>query len=123
MSDLRSNFHEQLDEIKTEIARLSAGVTELIPRSTEVLLDGDLEAAEYIILGDDEYDARSVELEEKCFSLIALQAPVAGDLRSLVAAIKIISDVERSGDHGQVFGHAAKRSGHRLRRLLFQQGW
>ena len=96
--ELRSNFHDQLDEIRTGIARLSAGVTELVPRATEILLDGDLEGAEYVILGDDEYDARSIELEERCFSLIALQAPVAGDLRQLVSAIKILADVERSAD-------------------------
>ncbi|MFK7918686.1 MAG: phosphate signaling complex protein PhoU [Ilumatobacter sp.] len=98
MNQLRSNFHERLDEVRTGIARLSAGVTELVPRVTEVLLDGDLEGAEYVILGDDVYDTKSLELEEMCFSQIALQAPVAGDLRALVAAIKIISDVERSAD-------------------------
>ena len=96
--DLRTSFHEQLAEIRTGIARLCAGVTELVPRSTEILLDGDLEGAEYVILGDDEYDARSLDLEERCFSLIALQAPVASDLRELVSAIKIIADVERSAD-------------------------
>ena len=95
---LRTNFHDQLDEIRTGIARLAAGVTELIPRATEILLDGDLEGAEYMILGDDEYDAKSIELEERCFSLIALQAPVATDLRQLVSAIKILADVERSAD-------------------------
>ena len=95
---LRTNFHEQLDEVRRGIARLGAGVTELVPRVTEILLDGDLEAAEYVILGDDAYDAKSVELEELCFSQIALQAPVAGDLRALVSAIKIIADVERSAD-------------------------
>ena len=98
MNDLRSNFHDQLDDIRTGIARLGAGVTELVPRVTEILLDGDLEGAEYVILGDDEYDAKSLELEEKCFSQIALQAPVAGDLRALVSAIKIIADIERSAD-------------------------
>lgn len=98
MNQLRSNFHERLDEVRTGIARLSAGVTELVPRVTEILLDGDLEGAEYVILGDDAYDTKSLELEEMCFSQIALQAPVAGDLRALVAAIKIISDVERSAD-------------------------
>lgn len=96
--ELRATFHEQLDDIRTGIARLAAGVTELVPRATEVLLDGDLEGAEYVILGDDEYDAKSVELEERCFSLIALQAPVATDLRQLVSAIKIIADIERSAD-------------------------
>jgi phosphate transport system protein len=95
---LRLNFHEQLDAIRTGISRMAAGVTELVPRATEILLDGDLEGAEYVILGDDVYDAQALKLEEQCFSLIALQSPVAGDLRQLVSAIKIISDVERSAD-------------------------
>jgi phosphate transport system protein len=96
--ELRSSFHEQLDEVRTGIARLGAGVTELVPRVTEILIDGDLEGAEYVILGDDEYDVKSIELEELCFSQIALQAPVANDLRALVSAIKIIADIERSAD-------------------------
>ena len=96
--ELRSSFHEQLDDVRTGIARLGAGVTELVPRVTEILIDGDLEGAEYVILGDDEYDVKSLEIEELCFSQIALQAPVAGDLRALVSAIKIIADVERSAD-------------------------
>ena len=95
---LRQNFHDHLDEIRTGIARLSAGVTELVPRVTEILLGADLEGAEYVIMGDDAYDAKSLEIEEMCFSQIALQAPVAGDLRALVSAIKIIADVERSAD-------------------------
>jgi phosphate transport system protein len=95
---LRKEFHEHLDDVRVGIARLGAGVTELVPRVTEILLDGDLEGAEYVILGDDEYDARSLELEEQCFGLIALQAPVAVDLRALVSAIKIVADVERSAD-------------------------
>jgi phosphate transport system protein len=96
--DLRSEFHQHLDEIQRGIAAMSAGVTELVPRATEILLTGDLEGAEYLILGDDEYDKRSVELEERCFTVIALQAPVATDLRAVVSSIKIIADVERSAD-------------------------
>lgn len=95
---LRSNFHEQLDDVRKGIARLSAGVTELVPRVTEILLDADLEGAEYVIKGDDAYDEKSLAIEELCFSQIALQAPVAADLRALVSAIKIVADVERSAD-------------------------
>lgn len=113
--NLRSEFHLQLDEIQTGIARMSAGVTELIPRATEVLLSMDLEAAEYMILGDDEYDRRSLELEERCFKVIALQAPVATDLRAVVSAIKIIADVERSADLCVNICKAARRIyGHEL---------
>ena len=96
--DLRTSFHEQLEEIKQGVARMSAGVTELIPRATEILLDADLESAEYVILGDAEYDGKSLELETQAFQQIALQAPVASDLRALVSAIKILGDVERSAD-------------------------
>jgi phosphate transport system protein len=98
MNELRSEFHQQLDEIQTGIARMSAGVTEMVPRATEILLTMDLEGAEYLILGDDEYDNRALDLEERCFKVIALQAPVATDLRAVISAIKIIADVERSAD-------------------------
>jgi phosphate transport system protein len=107
--ELRHEFHEQLEEIRGGIARLSAGVTELVPRATEILLSSDLEAAEYLVLGDDEYDRKSRELEEACFRLIALQQPVASDLRQLVAAIKIIADVERSADLCANIAKAARR--------------
>ncbi|MGE5210480.1 MAG: phosphate signaling complex PhoU family protein, partial [Acidobacteriota bacterium] len=115
MNELRSEFHQQLDEIQTGIARMSAGVTELVPRATEVLLSMDLEAAEYLILGDDEYDARALELEERCFKVIALQSPVATDLRAVVSSIKIIADVERSADLCVNICKAARRIyGHEL---------
>ena len=90
-------------------------MTELVPRVTEILLDSDLEGAEYVILGDDEYDAGSIELEEQCFKVIALQAPVAADLRAVVSAIKIIADVERSADLCVNICKAARRIyGHEL---------
>jgi phosphate transport system protein len=128
MSDeLRSEFHVKLNEITEGIARLSAGVTELIPRATEILLTGDLEGAEYLLLGDDEFDRRSRDLEELCFREIALQQPVASDLRRLVAGIKIIADVERSADLCANIAKAARRiyshelDGH-LRGLLQRMG-
>ena len=112
---LRTEFHDELDEIQQGIARLSAGVTELVPRATEILLSMDLEGAEYVILGDDEYDAKALDLEEKCFHVIALQAPVATDLRAVVSAIKIIADVERSADLCVNICKAARRIyGHEL---------
>ncbi len=97
-TEVRTNFHEELDEVRTGITRLSAGVTELIPRATDVLLDADLDGADEVIEGDTVFDERSLVLEELCFSIIALQAPVASDLRLLVSSLKIIADVERSAD-------------------------
>ena len=98
MDELRKNFHHELDEARAELVRLAASVTEVIPRATAVLLDGDLEGADYIIQGDDEIDARSLDLEERCYRILALQAPVASDLRQVVALLKMIAEVERSAD-------------------------
>jgi phosphate transport system protein len=97
-SETRSRFQADLHDLRQGVALLAASVTELVPRVTMVLLDQDLEGAEYVILGDDEVDARSIDLEERALTLLALQAPVASDLRELIAAVKIVAEVERSAD-------------------------
>jgi phosphate transport system protein len=98
MDELRRGFHDDLDSAKSELVRLAALVTEAIPRATAVLLDGDLEGADYLIRGDDEMDARCIELEEHCYRILALQAPVATDLRQLIALLRMVAEVERSND-------------------------
>ena len=98
MSDLRAGFHQQLEHVRTEVARLGASVVELIPRATDILLQQDLEGAEYVLQGDAEIDARALEIEETALQLLALQAPVAGDLRHLAAALKLAPEIERSAD-------------------------
>lgn len=113
--DVRPLFHHDLDDIIQGVARLSAAVTELIPRATDVLLDQDLEGAEYIILGDDEVDAKSIELEEKCYVLLARESPMARDLRRIVSALKLIAEIERSADLCVNICKAARRIyGHEL---------
>jgi phosphate transport system protein len=98
MGDLRREFHGELGELRNDISRLGASVVEMIPRVTEILLEQDLEGAEYVLRGDDEIDARSVEVEERALSLLALQAPVAADLRQVAAALKLAPEIERSAD-------------------------
>ncbi len=115
MNELRKGFHHDLAAARDELVRLAATVTELIPRGTAVLLDGDLEGADYIIRGDDEIDARSLDLEEACYKILALQAPVATDLRQVVALLKMIAEVERSADLVCNICKAARRIyGHEL---------
>jgi phosphate transport system protein len=98
MGELRSVFHNDLDEVRDSIVRLGATVIDLIPRVTAVLLEQDLEGAEYVLRGDAEVDARATAIEEKALSLLALQAPVAGDLRQVATALKISAEMERSAD-------------------------
>ena len=108
-TELRKGFHQDLVQARDEFMHLAASVTELIPRATAVLLDGDLEGADYLIRGDDEIDARSLDLEELCYRIIALQAPVATDLRQVVALLRMVADVERSGDLAVNLCKAARR--------------
>jgi len=115
MEELRKAFHVRLDQAKSELVRLAASVTELIPRATAVLLEGDLEGADYIIRGDDEIDARSIELEEHCYQILVLQAPVASDLRQVIAVLRMVAEVERSADLVANICKAARRIyGHEL---------
>jgi phosphate transport system protein len=115
MSDLRTAYHHEVEEIRNQIVRLAGSVIEAIPRATNVLLDGDLEGADYLISSDDEIDARSLDIEEECYRVMALQAPVAVDLRTLVAAVKIVAEIERSADLAVNVCKAARRMyGHEL---------
>jgi phosphate transport system protein len=123
----RLGFHQALEEVGQEIVRLAASVIEAIPRATAILLEQDLEGADYLIAADDEIDARSLDVEERCFEILALQAPVAVDLRALVAALKIVAEVERSADLAVNICKATRRIyGHeldpRLRGLIARMG-
>lgn len=127
MENARKNFHQTLSEIRQEMVQMSALVTEGIPRATDALLAGDLDVAQAIIEGDDPLDARAVELEELCYQQLALQQPMAGDLRGIVTAIRMIAEIERSGDlvvniakgSRRIFGTELSA---RLRGLIGQMG-
>jgi phosphate transport system protein len=115
MTELRKSFHTELAEVHAELMRVGARVIEAIPRATRVLLDMDLEGADYMIQGDDELDARCVDVEEHCYRILALQAPVASDLRAVITALKMTAELERSGDLAVNICKAARRIyGHEL---------
>lgn len=98
MNDLRHEFHTELDELRNGVARLAATVVELIPRVTDILLEQDLEGAEYVLRGDPEIDTKANEIEERALTLLALQAPVARDLRQVASVLKLAPEIERSAD-------------------------
>lgn len=115
MDELRKGFHHELDEIRAESAQLIEVVIDSIPRATRALLDGDLDSADKMIRADEVLNARCLELEERCYRLLALQAPVASDLRQVIAIVKIVSEIERSGDLAVNICKAARRIyGHNL---------
>lgn len=97
-TDLRHTFHDELDLIRNGIVRMAGRVSETIPRGTDAFLQGDLAAAQQVIDEDDILDALTLEVEEKIYEVIALQAPVASDMRALAAALWMTHELERSGD-------------------------
>lgn len=109
MTESRSAFHQQLDEIQRDMVRLAARVIETITRGTEVLLDLDLGGAQALIEGDDEIDVLTLDIEERCFTVLARQQPMASDMRAVVTAIRLTSEIERSGDLMVNVAKAARR--------------
>lgn len=109
MEETRKSYHSELEELRSLVVRLGASVIEAIPRATNVLLSGDLEGADYLVQSDDEIDARAHDVEDRTFEILALQAPVAGELRQLVSILKITSDLERSADLAVNICKAARR--------------
>jgi phosphate transport system protein len=73
-------------------------VDEALQRSTEVLLSGDVDLADRVMAADDEIDAMFVSLVERCYELLGRQSPVASDLRLVVSVLRIVGDLERTGD-------------------------
>jgi phosphate transport system protein len=98
MLDVRRSFHHDLDVIRDDLVRMSGMVTEALARATRALLDGDLATADEIIRNDDAIDALALDIEERCYQLMALQQPMASDLRALITAIRMVAEIERSGD-------------------------
>lgn len=98
MTESRRTFHHELDEVRDDLVRLAGLVTEALAAGTAALLAADLREAERIIELDDEIDELSLQIDEHCFRLLALQAPMATDLRQVIAAIRMSSEIERSGD-------------------------
>ncbi|MGH3366105.1 MAG: phosphate signaling complex protein PhoU [Nocardioidaceae bacterium] len=95
---MRHQYHQQLDSIVSEIASMTRTVGQATNRATEALFSADATLAEEVISGDAEIDEGRERVEERSFELLATQQPVAGDLRMLVAALRMVGELERMGD-------------------------
>ena len=94
----RVRFHRELDGLVKDIVKLGALVCQTIPRGTDVLLGGELHEAQQLIEDDDEIDRLSIDIEERCYTVMVRQAPMAGELRRLITITKLVAELERSAD-------------------------
>jgi len=95
---MRDIYHDELDDIGKRVIEMAKLVAVAMDDATQALLDANLGLAEQVMTGDRRVDALRVELEDRCFQLIAQQQPVATDLRVLISTIHLAGDLERMGD-------------------------
>lgn len=96
----REYYGQQLKELKNRMLLLGSMIEGVIEDTVRALVSQDIEKAKEIAAGDDKVDKLVRQIEEQCYSLLLRQQPVARDLREVSAALKMITDMERIGDHG-----------------------
>ena len=85
-------------DLRRNLLAMGAMVEQRVTRVIEVMIDGDLQLAEVVRAGDAEVDQMELDLEATCMRLLALAQPVAGDLRLILAVIRISNELERIAD-------------------------
>jgi phosphate transport system protein len=105
--ELRVAFHRDLDRINGQVLGLFALIGECVSGATDALLSGDREAAKVLVARDQMIDKTYRDIEELVQRQLALQAPMASDLRFLLAVLRIVPELERSADLAE---HVAQRA-------------
>lgn len=98
MNEIRSQLDERLHLIESNLLEMTELVADRVGEVTSAMLEGDIELADQLIAGDDDIDLLALQVEEGCIDTLVREQPVASDLRFVVAALHMNSDIERSGD-------------------------
>lgn len=92
---MRSKFDEQLKKLNEEMMHMGSMIEESIQKAIEAFIHQDADSAKAIMEGDSEIDREQKKIESLCFNLLMQQQPVARDLRTISAAMKMVTDMER----------------------------
>jgi len=109
MTDTHRHFHDELNHVKVRLLTMSGEAEAALGLAVEALLERDPEKARQVIAGDRAIDNMEMQVEEQTINLLALQQPMARDLRMLTSALKIANDLERVGDHAVNIAQSAER--------------
>ena len=97
----REDFERNLKGLEDDVVQLSSRVEKAIFKSIEALKERDITASQKVVDDDDVIDEAQQAIEDRCIDLIALEAPMAGDLRVLIAAMMVANELERMGDYAE----------------------
>jgi phosphate transport system protein len=103
------HFQEQLEVLQERLLAMGGLAEERMCDSIKALTDREPRLVERILSGDEPINALHIEIDDRCFKLLALHQPMAADLRAIVAAVKINTDLERVGDLAVNIAEATKR--------------
>jgi phosphate transport system protein len=106
---LRRQFHDRLEDLQAKLIEMAGEAEALLGRSTTALLTRDQALAAKIREADERIDRLEVMIDEEALELLALQQPLARDLRQIAATLKIANDLERVGDHAVKISRATLR--------------
>ncbi len=104
----KRHFHDDLDALQDRLLEMAGLAEELVHRSVDAVLERDASLAEGVREKDKEIDSLEVEIDERVMELLALQQPMARDLRQIFTTLKISNDLERVGDHAVNIAGAAR---------------
>ena len=111
-SEMHRHFHDELNDVKVRLLTMSGEAEAALGLAVDALLERSAAKAHSVIIGDRAIDNMEMEIEEACVNLLALQQPMARDLRMLTSALKIANDLERVGDHAVNIAQSAERLTH-----------
>src|SRR5689334_4851266 len=103
------HFQEELEALQSRLLAMGGLAEERVSAAVHSLVSRDVDAIEHVLYGDEPINALHVEIDNRCFKLLALHQPVAVDLRGIVSAVKINTDLERVGDLAVNIAEAARR--------------
>ena len=103
------HFQEELDQLKRRLLEMGGLAEEHVRQAIKGLVERDQALTDRVLSGDEPLNALHIEIDNRCFTLLALHQPMAADLRTIVAAVKINTDLERVGDLAVNIAEAATR--------------
>ena len=103
------HFQDELEQLKTRLLEMGGIAEEQVRTAVKGLVDRDHGLIDQVLVGDDPLNSLHIEIDSRCFTLLALYQPMAADLRTIVAAVKINTDLERVGDLAVNIAEAARR--------------